>query len=302
MAPIETARSTMDGYRIFTLLITILLVVMILTISYMLVYPKVPIDYIRDKFQVLEDPEVTKDSAEVYTYTSASAIKPGVSFTCHVYIWYPPKVTEGILVFDIPGGAFINSSNTLKPYIHMPNLPYTVVSLEYPIVPKATAKLAIEYLENVMLATIEKYKVKWDREDISVYLCCASAGSYYGVKIINNNKLAQYVKKYSSVSGYFGYKTMDHLIATICDRVYLRQFKENVELDCMPIPEGLIDTFYAISEYDKLADSTLAFVGMTSQQDNVMTYKVPSHSFYLYYNCLDTQAYYQDLVTFLTES
>ncbi|QLI62460.1 Esterase [Dikerogammarus haemobaphes nudivirus] len=297
--PIKTDGITC--YKSLFYIILIVLTILLLYVIYITVNPTVPIKYIKNKFHIAGDVEIEQDATSIRLFTATVELPntPPTTFSHNIYYSTKDTNQKNKLIIDLPGGAFINSSNTLKPYIHAPDLDIDVVSIEYPTLPKGTAFKVINFIEQAIQSIIDEYKTKWNTELFEIYISTASAGSYYGVKIINNNKFINYIKKFTAVSGYFGYKTIDNLITAIGDKVYLRKLQTTSILDCKPLQDGIIETFYAVADNDILKTSTLTFLRLTNQDLNARTYYGTGHCFYTHYNSLDTQKYYKDYVDFI---
>lgn len=289
------------SYNIVFYIVLIFILLLIIYAIYTLLYPTIPINKLKKFFNIRGDPDLTTDATEIRPFTTTVESSYTYSYTYTKNIYYLTKATNvpNKLIIDLPGGAFIYCSNSLKAYLNLPDLNIDVVSLEYPVLPQGNAIRAILYLEAAITSVIEEYTQKWGTSDFEIYLSTASAGSYYGVKIINNGKFRKYIRKFSSASGYFGYKTLDNVFTALGDKLYLRRLQDNTLFDCSPLPEGIIDTFYAIDANDALKISTINFLQKTGQEMTAHTYYGAGHCFYLHFNSLDTKQYYQDYMNFI---
>lgn len=287
--------------KVLFYIILLALTLLIIYVIYNTINPTIPIQYLKSFFHIKGDVDIGNDATLVKPYTATIEVdgKPPIMFTQNLYYYTKDTNQTNKLIIDLPGGAFINSSNTLKTYMNMKELDVDAISIQYPVLPQGTALRAIAFIESAISSIIEEYKTKWNVEYFELYLATASAGSYYGAKIINNGKFDKFIKKFSSVSGYFGYKTIDNLVTAIGDKIYLRRFQTNSVLDCKPLQEGIIDTFYAIAESDILKTSTLTFLQLTNQDLEVHRYFGNGHCFYTHFNSLDTQKFYEDFVAFI---
>lgn len=291
-------------YQTIILILTVIFFLILFCVFYMIYNPTLPIRYLRNKFQIIGDPTILRDSTKGYIFTST--IEPNKekkhklqAFTGNIYIYENEMgVKKDRLIIDLPGGAFISSSNTFQAYKHIPDFDIAVASIEYPVLPAGDSITAIYYIEQAMKFIIDVFKQDWKVDKIQVYLSTASAGTYYGVKIINNMMFKDCISKFASVNGYFGIKTTNHIMAKIVDGVYLRKLKKNNLFDCSPLPEGIVDTFFAVAKGDPLAISTHNFVRTTSQSDHIMEYNSSAHCFYLHFNEDITKQYYKDLREF----
>lgn len=277
------------------------LTMIIIYIIYIIFNPSTPIRYIRKVFQIRGDDEVSSESTTVEDFTATLEVpnQKTISVTKKIYYLTKPDNIKDTIIIDLPGGAFLNSSNTMKPYLYVPDLDIDVISIEYPVLPTGTALRSIKYIEMAMSYIIKKYNTLWGIENVKVILSTASAGSYYGVKIINKNIFNSNIIKFSAVSGYFGYKTIDNLITAIGDKGYLRRLQPNTILDCSPLKDGIIQTFYAVSDNDILKISSLTFLRFTNQDQEVVIYKGNGHCFYMHFNDPETKKYYKDYLHFI---
>lgn len=282
----SNTKDYMKIYHIFTAIILCLILFVIIYLIYLTFNPNMPIKYIKTMFHIQGDADIETDSSDIKLFTFEE-------FTGKIYYYIKNESNYETIILDLPGGAFLHSSNTFKHYQHMPDLNLNVISIQYPVLPEGVAVKALSYIENAINFIISEHS---DLKNI--YLNTASAGSYYGVKLINNGKFSQYIKKFSATSGYFGYKTVDHILAILCDKFYLRRLARNTTLDCSP-PSSTIETFYAIAEIDPLAISTKTFLSETNQTNEILIYSASGHCFYLHFNSLDTQKYYQDFMEFI---
>lgn len=296
----EKKTNIISAYNLFIYIFIFILLIVVTYVLYTIINPTVPIKYIKSYFHIVGDADLIDDATEIESFTATIALdnKKPRTFTCNIYHLRKLANRTGVLIIDLPGGAFLNSSNTFIQYKHIENLDIDVVSIEYPVLPYGNAARSIAFIEKAIQYIITKYCKKWNTETIDIYMNTASAGSYYGVKIINNGNFSKYIKKFSSVSGYFGYKTINDAITTIGDKMYLRQLENSTLLDCAPISESAVSTFYATTLSDPLNISTIKYLSQTGQVNEIMNYNSPGHCFYLLYNDEATKQYYTDLYEF----
>ena len=165
----------------------------------------------------------------------------------------------------------------------MRNLNIDVVSIEYPVLLKASAKHTILYLEEVIQYIIEKYEKKWstlknNKDPFEIYLVTASAGSYYGAKLINRHKFQNYITKFVGISGYYGHKSMSNELLKLLEKCYLTRTFWNfsdiqeIEYDCSPINNPTIQTMFAIGKQDSLKESSIYFSKLTGSDSELCIY------------------------------
>lgn len=275
-------------YIIFTTTVTVIFIVLLIYIISIVVYPKQPIKYLRKKLNLTTSPNLEDDSTnnEVFVFKNTE-----------LKLYYLEKTppTDTVII-DIPGGAFISSSNTLSHYKHI-DQPHSIVSIEYPVLPKGTYKLAIN-----CITAIFDYLLNTKYPNKKIVISSGSAGSYYATKLVNSEKFNNRITKFITMSGYFGYNTLPNIYTYITEIIYLhRTLKQNNNefIACKPIPSH-IETFFAVGEMDPLKTSTYKFLEQSGQSNQVIEYNNATHCFYLKYNNSVTQEFYKDLITFLT--
>uniref|UniRef100_A0AAU8GF89 BD-FAE-like domain-containing protein n=1 Tax=Faxonius propinquus nudivirus TaxID=3139431 RepID=A0AAU8GF89_9VIRU len=290
----------MESFKIIQTILLSMIVLLIIFIIYTIIKPKIIMKYIISTFHIQGNPDSLIDNIETETFTTSIKIKNKYKiFTKHIYYYSKQENDKTTIIIDLPGGAFLVSANTMVHYKAMENLKYDVVSIEYPVLLEAKATYIISYIENAIQHIIDKYKKKYNLDHLKIILSTASAGSYYGVKIINNNQFNNNIYKFTAVSGYFGYTTFDNIFAIITDKLYLNSLKNNTKYICNPIPSSKILTFFAISDKDLLSESTIKYLSKTGQVNEIITYPSSDHCFYLHVNSLDTQKYYKDYISFI---
>ncbi|QBB28692.1 esterase [Homarus gammarus nudivirus] len=273
-----------DVYVLFTTILSILLLILIVTVLAIIIYPKKPIEYIKKSLHITSNDEDIYDDCTSYeSFTNNHT-------TCNIFYLEKDNST-GTIIVDLPGGAFIASSNTLKQYLHI-DQPHTVVSLEYPVLPDGKYENTLTYLKAAISYILSKYG------NPQIIISAASAGCFYATKIINSEEFKENIIKFISSSGYFGYKTIPNIATIITDKVYLRTLKASVLLDCFPISPN-IQTFFAIGEYDPLKDSTIKFLSQSGAENEIVEYPYSDHCFYLKYNNPTTQEFYKDVSEFI---
>nr|WOZ57669.1 esterase [Menippe mercenaria nudivirus] len=276
-------------YIILTSVLTLIFLIIILYFISIIVNPKQPISYLQKQLNVKgHKAELEQDSTNIEPFSHK-----GTNLHLYYYEQFPSTDT---VIIDLPGGAFISSSNTFAHYKHTKQ-PHTIVSIEYPVLPKGNYNVAkdfiaaaIDYIANV------RYPTK------RIILSAASAGCYYATKIINEGKYNDRIVKYICISGYFGYDTIPNIYTFVCEKVYLHQFikKSNRRTyeKCNPIPPHIL-TFYATGANDPLKISTVEFLRQSGEEDRIIEYQDSDHCFYLYYNKLITMTFYENLAEFI---
>ncbi|UOT91847.1 Esterase [Aratus pisonii nudivirus] len=269
-------------YIITTTILSLIFIIILIYLVSIIINPKQPINYLKKHLQLNYNNYPIQDctSYEEYEYLNIKN-----------YIFYLDKnINTDTIIIDLPGGAFISSCNTFDHYIHM-DQPYNIASIEYPVLPNYVYKQSIDYIMNAIQYIIDKYDYK------KIILSAASAGCYYAVKIINSEKFKNYIIKFISVSGYFGYKTMRNIGTFLTQKVYLKQYKDKY-LDCYPVPVT-IETFYAVGEYDNMKISTYEYLKQSGSENQVILYPKSVHCFYLNYNNTITKGFYNDISDFI---
>lgn len=246
-----------------------------------IIHPQQPINYIKKAFHLKPSQDISDDATSVETFAFKEK-------DYKLYILEKDPSTK-IIIVDFPGGAFISCSNTLKPYLFI-DQPNTVVSIEYPVLPYGKMKITMEYLK----AVLDYLNVKYDNPQY--IFMGASAGCFYAMKLINLNKYN--IIKYISMSGYYGYKTIDNPIALIGDRIYLRNLNSSTYNDCAPPPAN-VQTLFVVGSEDFLKDSTINYLQSYGNTDNMIVYHNGDHCFYLRYNSEPAQDFYRDVSKFI---
>lgn len=267
-------------YVTFLAILTVLFILVILYLTYIIIYPKQPINYIKKylRLNIRNEPKEECTSYEIFNYNNIS----------HYIYYLNNNSTSNITIIDIPGGAFISSSNTLIQYKHM-SQPYNVISIEYPVLPDGTFEITIEYITAVIDYLISK------QPNMKIILSAASAGCFYAVKLMNLEHFKDYIIKFISTCGYFGYKTLPNIGTYITEKLYL---KVRNLIDCVPITTN-IKTFFAVAENDTLKISTYAYLQLTGTSNEAIEYENSEHCFYLRYNNEVTKRYYEDVAAFI---
>ncbi len=268
-------------YSIFITIIAFIFLILLIYIISIIVYPKKPIELFKKSLNMNASTDINDDATFIKKY----------NFEKHNYNLYYLEKTEdySTIIVDLPGGAFISSSNTLKPYLHI-DQPYNIISVEYPVLPYGKLKKVMEYLEEIFNFIKNKHG------DPKIILCGASAGCFYATKILNLNKYN--IIKYISTCGYYGYKTIKNIITIVGDKFYLRNASGDTKNDCIPPPSN-IQCLYVVGSTDELRFSTINYLETFGNTDNILQYEDADHTFYLRYNSPIAQKYYKDLGDFI---
>lgn len=260
---------------------------MIIYFTSVIIYPKQPINFLKKHLNLNVAYSASEDASSMEYFTHNN-------MTHMIYYYYNTSDdTSDTIIIDLPGGAFISSSNTFIHYKHI-DQPYSVISIEYPVLPDGIYMNAISYIQEAIsyVISLDQYK------DKKIILSAASAGCYYAVKIINSEKFKDLITKFISLSGYFGYKTMPNVGTYLTEKFYLRKKNLKTNMNCTPIHSN-VKTFYAVARYDNLKESTYEFLKMTGAQNEIIEYASTDHCFYLRYNDMITQSLYSHLSEFI---
>lgn len=251
-----------------------------------IIYPKQPISYLKKKLNLNtnHNPIEESTSFEIFTYKDMSH---------YVYYLDRGNINMDTVILDLPGGAFISSSNTLIPYHHI-NQPYNIFSIEYPVLPDGNYTNTFSYLVAVIDYLINKYGIQ------KIILAATSAGCYYAVKLINSEHFLKQIIKFIGVSGYYGYNTLPNIGTYITEKLYLHSNTDDESItQCVSIPTH-IQTFYAVGEDDPLKISTYEFLKLNSATDEIIEYSKGKHCFYLRFNDPITKEYYEQVGFFIS--
>lgn len=275
---------------ILTLTIAFAFMFLLLYIASTIAYPAKPIKLLRQKLgltpSTLIDEQCT--NKEIFRYSQR------VSHTLY-YLEKNEPSTDTIII-DLPGGAFLSSSNTLIYYKYM-NQPHTVVSIEYPVLPNGTYDLTMRYISKVL-----DYLLNSKYVNHKVIIIAASAGCYYATKLINNGKFNDRIHKVVFMSGYFGYDTIPNIYTYVTETLYLHHsLRRKSEATCIPLPAH-IQAFYAVGANDPLKISSYEFLKQSGEGNKVVSYPNSEHCFYLRYNNTATKTFYNDLENFITQN
>ena len=305
----------------YVLILNIFFMVIVLWIAYIIYNPVMITKYLKNQWNLEPDLESIMHENVKEKFFSASVDDfnklyfPLISqkksklknFKHKLYYYTKPGNQVNKLIIDIPGGAFLVAATNLNLYYNMTNLDIDVVSLEYPVLMDATAKHTILYLEEAIDYIIENHKKKSsiDHGVFEIYLVTASAGSYYGTKLINRSKFKNYITKFVGINGYYGHKTVSNEFLKLIETCYLTKTLWNFsdiqqrEYDCSPI-DSTIQTMLCIGTQDSLKESSLYFSRLTGSNLEICTYE-GDHTFYLKWNNTEALRFYRDLEIFLME-
>ena len=189
----------------------------------------------------------------------------------------------------------------------MLHLDIDVVSIEYPALMEATAEDTLLYLEEAVHYIIKNHKKKYFTEandnDLEIYLVTASAGSYFGTKLINRGNVKN-ITKFIGINGYYGHRTMSNGFYKILENYYLTQTlfdnAKQRKYDCRPI-DSTIESMIIMGKQDTLKESSINFSKLTGRHLDICTYE-GDHTFYHKWNTLEAKRFYNDLELFLLEN
>lgn len=273
-------------YIFLTSILSLTFFILLVYLISVIVYPKQPINYLRKQLGLNTNTHLDEDSTAVEQFTYNRT-------TLNIYYFEKYPATD-TLVIDLPGGAFIASSNTFKHYKYI-DQPHTVVTVEYPVLPSGSFRRAMEYLEAAF-----EYLIRKKYNDKKIILSAASAGCYYATKIINNAKFNDKIVKFICMSGYFGYNTIPNIYTYITEVIYLHHSIKNQDSKtvCKPVPSH-IETFYTVGANDDLKISTYEFLKQSGEMNKVIEYPNVGHVFYLQYTNDTTKEFYKDMANFI---
>lgn len=253
----------MEGFKILNFCVTIILLLLLLALILFIRKPEAL------KKQVIKTYDIVPnfDIGTNQTLTRETFESYQIYYVLHNDNTDTPL---DYVIIDIPGGAFVESAVNLKPYESL-NLPYDVVSFEYPIVFNHRALATIEYLERaIQHVQVTKYP------NSKLILMGTSAGAYYTTKIINRGNVEN-ISKMIGICGYYGPASMpNNLLITILDRFYLTSIRNVQPFVCNIIP-STIDLLLITSNEDFLFLSSRNFAILNQQLLNVF---VGNHTFF----------------------
>lgn len=253
----------MDGFKILNFCVTIILLLLLLALILFVRKPE------SLKKQIIK----TYDIVPNFDIATTQTLTVETFETLKIYYVDPIDYIENqseYIIIDIPGGAFLEAAVNLEPYAHL-NLPYPIVSFEYPVVFDSRAMDSIEYLERaIQHVQTTKYP------ESKLILIGSSAGAYYTTKIINRGNI-QNISKMIGICGYYGPSSMsENLLITILDRVYLTSIRNVGPFVCNMIPSQ-IDLLLITSNEDFLFMSSRNFSVLNQNLLNVF---VGNHTFF----------------------
>jgi len=195
----------------------------------------------------------------------------------------PDTLESKLLIFDLPGGAFISSKSSLSPYVRIKNFKYNVVSVEYPTLIKKNAKQMAEYIYNAYLYVTDRIQAN-QTQDFKVVLTAASAGVYFAVDLLNRKNITDKVVGACLICGYYGKDTMSkNKILSLADNIYIGSDTKRL------IPS----VFYNLvtTENDFLLDSSR----YTAEKNNIKLNIYEGDHLFLYdFNSLSTKRFFAD--------
>ena len=298
----------MDIHELYPLILNIFFMIIILGTAYIIYNPILITKYLKHKWNLKPDKESLMHenvTEELFSVTLPTKTK---KITQKIYYYTKPRNNGLKLIIDIPGGAFLVAATNLNIYFSMTHLDIDVVSLEYPVLIYATAEETLLFLEEAMHYIIKNHMKKYfldNDEKLEIYLVTASAGSYFGTKLINRGKFRKYITKFIGINGYYGHKTMSNKFLSLIESCYLTktlwQFDDiqQRKYDCSPI-DNTIQSMMIIGKQDNLKESSINFCKLTGSHLELCTYE-GDHTFYLKWNTPETKKIYKDLEIFLIE-
>ncbi len=239
----------MDGFKIFTLIVTIVFLILLILVFLFIRKPELLKQHLIKTYDIIPDINVTDSVLNVEKFEN---------YTIYELVADPPSIND-IIVIDIPGGAFIESVVNFKPYQAM-KLPYNVISITYPTLFDNRAKDAISYIERAI-----KHIQKTKYPQAQIVLIGTSAGAYYATKVINRSNVKN-ISKFIGICGYYGAATMPYnVVVNALDRMYLTSFKDFAEYQCNVISSNIL-SLYITSTDDFLEQSTKSYAMLCQQK------------------------------------
>lgn len=295
-------------HTLYVLILNLFFISVILYLGYVIYNPNLIIRYLKHKFSIQPDNHsITHENIkeEMFSTTVQNGYKK--NFKHKIYYYTKPKNNPHKLIIDIPGGAFVVAATNLNLYFNMLHLDIDVVSIEYPALMEATAEDTLLYLEEAVHYIIKNHKKKYFTEandnDLEIYLVTASAGSYFGTKLINRGNVKN-ITKFIGINGYYGHRTMSNGFYKILENYYLTQTlfdnAKQRKYDCRPI-DSTIESMIIMGKQDTLKESSINFSKLTGRHLDICTYE-GDHTFYHKWNTLEAKRFYNDLELFLLEN
>lgn len=295
-------------HTLYVLILNLFFISIFLYLGYVIHSPNLIIRCLKAKYAIQPDKyslihENIKE--EIFSSTVQNNYKK--SFKHKIYYYTKPGNNANKLIIDIPGGAFLVAATNLNLYFNMLHLDIDVVSIEYPVLMQATAEDTLLYLEEAMHYIIKNHKRKYfidaNDNDLEIYLVSASAGSYFGTKLINRGNIKN-ITKFIGINGYYGHRTISNGFLKLLEIYYLTQTlfdnTKQRKYDCRPI-DSTIESMIIIGTQDTLKESSINFSKLTGSHLDICTYQ-GDHTFYLKWNTLEAKRFYNDLELFLLES
>lgn len=272
----------MDGFKILNFCVTIILLLLLLALILFIRRPEPLKKQIIKTYDIVPNFDISTD--QILTQETFESYK-----IYYVESMEMVSTTAEYIIIDVPGGAFLESAVNLEPYAHL-NLPYPVVSFEYPVVFRNRAIDTLEYLERAI-----KHVQTTKYPNAKLILIGTSAGAYYTTKIINRGNIVN-ISKMIGICGYYGPASMpENLLLTILDRVYLTSIRNVHPYVCNIIPSS-IELLFITANEDFLFMSSRNFSLLNQQLLNVF---VGNHTFFSQSSNESTQQAYKLVRNFI---
>lgn len=287
----------MNAKTIFRLVVSLVLAILIIYLVMLIAKPKPIVDMLVKNLNI--GPNVPSlVNTEQETFVSPSTKIKGTIY--HHNLHY--LANHSRILIDIPGGAFLRSSNTMVPYLEMQQLTMPVISISYPVLFDVTSvKLGLDYIMDALRHVIATYTERLVHINpnavLDVNVLASSAGAYYAVLAINSNEFVAHISKVVIVCGYFGQELTSNQFFKLLHRIYLtpNMFRSSPELKCYPIRPSVATRLITTTD-DFLRDSTQNFASMSAIVPFVYA---GGHSLFWSPEMAEAQQMYSDITDFL---
>lgn len=297
--------------QIFSLLIGLVLLLLTFYLVCFIKKPKPLTEYLARTFNIGPNVESLK-LARVENFRSPTT---GISGTIYHYN-EQNVVNTGSLVIDLPGGAFIRSSNTFVPYQSIENFNLPVVSISYPVLFDSTAQASLEYVLDAMRYVIGHYSNQLEVRRhtvmrgrkakrllnsktydtavaLDVNILGSSAGAYYTVLAVNSGLFHPLITKVILVSGYYGPELTTNQLFRWLHTMYLNKkiFTKDPNMRCQPM-NSAIEVHLMSATNDFLLQSTLNYAAISQVEPQIFE---GSHSLFWTPTDLEAQRMYKEI-------
>ena len=264
------------------LFINIVIFFISIVLLFIMAKPQFLANVIGDVYGLIASDYVPPDCvAETFT-------DPETKYTSRILIRKCQNDT-GLFIFDIPGGAFINSQTNRTLFDSM-QCPYTTYHFEYPVLFKAAFNETCTYLKN---AIFKKLKELVDSgQKFKFVFTGTSAGAYlvlmvYRALYDQSREFKEHLAGIFTVSGYFGAESLKHpSMLKLVDYMYLTSpvMRSRFSLSKVSVP-----LFILVGQRDFIYESSIYFARKNNVAPHI--YK-GTHVFFNDVTSPDTQSMY----------